>query len=69
MNINELSEASQHSNVMNDIWMANNFSGVDGLMLASLVKKFNFTPILVRPTGADFGYKTNDGTFLGNPNN
>lgn len=65
MKMSELSEASQRSCIMKDMWRANNYSGVDGLMLSSLVKTFNFTPILVKPTGVDFGYKTKDGQFLG----
>lgn len=65
MRLDELSKASQDSSVMKDAWRANNFSGLDGLILASLVKTFNFTPILVKPNGADFGYKAPDGKFLG----
>lgn len=65
MKLSELSKVSQDSYILREMWRANNFSGVDGFMLASMVKEFNFTPILVKPIGADFGYKTSDGTFLG----
>lgn len=65
MKLNELSEASQHSNIMKDMWRADNFTGVDGLILATVVKAFNFTPILLKPSGAEFGYKAPDGKFLG----
>lgn len=51
---------------MKDSWRSNNFSGIDGIMLASVVKSFNFTPILIQPDGADFGYKGADGQFIGN---
>lgn len=66
MMLDELSIASQGSSVMKDSWRSNNFSGIDGIMLASVVKSFNFTPILIKPDGADFGYKGSDGQFLGN---
>lgn len=66
MKLSDLSKASQASFLMKDIWRAHNYSGLDGLMLATVVKSFNFTPILVKPSGADFGYKTSDGKFLGN---
>lgn len=65
MKLDELSTASQSISFMKDSWLSNNFSGVDGFMLASVVKKFNFTPILIKPDGADFGYKGADGKFLG----
>lgn len=65
MKLTDLSKASQTSYLMKDIWRANNFSGLDGLMLSTVVKSFNFTPILVKPKGADFGYRTPDGKFIG----
>lgn len=65
MNLSELSKASQSSCIIKDMWRAYNFTGVDGFMLASIVKTFNFTPILVKPSGADFGYKAPNGKFLG----
>lgn len=66
MNLNELSTASQHSYIMKDSWRSENSIGMDGFMLSSLAKTFNFTPILVRPRGAEFGYKSTNGKFLGN---
>lgn len=63
--LNELSIASQTSSIMKDTWLSRNFSGVDGFMLASVVKSFNITPILMKPNGT-FGYKSSDGQFMGN---
>lgn len=65
MMLNELSKASQSSSLLKDSWRSNNFSGIDGILLASVVKAFNFTPILIKPDGAEFGYKISNGQFLG----
>lgn len=66
MKLNELSQAVQDSCIMKDSWRAANFTGIDGFMLSTFVKKFNFTPNLSKPRDGDFGYKTQDGQFLGN---
>lgn len=42
------------------------FHGVDGLVLATLVKKLNFTVNIVPPSnGIEYGYITDNGTFFG----
>lgn len=63
--LDELSQAVQDSYVMKDSWRAANFTGIDGFMLSTFVKKFNFTPNLSKPRDGDFGYKSQDGQFLG----
>lgn len=63
--LNELSQAVQDSCIMKDSWRAANFTGIDGFMLSSFVKKFNFTPNLAKPRDGDFGYKSQNGQFFG----
>lgn len=64
--LNELSHAVQNSRILKDSWRVANFTGIDGFMLLSFVEKFNFTPILSKPRDGDFGYRDQDGRFLGN---
>lgn len=64
--LNELSQAVQNSRILKDSWRVANFTGIDGFMLSSFVEKFNFTPILSKPREGDFGYRDQDGRFLGN---
>lgn len=60
MKLNELSTALQSSSILQNSWRSDNFSGIDGFVLSSVVKAFNFTPILIKSKGTEFGYKAAD---------
>lgn len=60
MKLNELSTALQSSSILQDSWRSDNFSGIDGFVVSSVVKAFNFTPILIKSKGTEFGYKAAD---------
>lgn len=42
------------------------FGGMDGIYLANMARVFNFTPHMIYPADADYGYKLPNGTFVGN---
>lgn len=54
-----------NSYLMNDVWRADGYGGVDGFMLANVAKMLNFTTVGIQQIGIDFGYKSDNGTFLG----
>lgn len=62
---NELPAVFHGSYLMKDSWRANGYGGVDGIMLSNVAKTLNFEAIVVEPRGIDFGYKSTNGTFLG----
>lgn len=62
----ELPNVLSKSYLTKDVWRADGYSGVDGLMLANAAKTLNFTAQNIPQIGIDFGYKDNDGEFVGN---
>lgn len=61
----EFPKAFRSSYLMRDAWRADEYSGVDGLMLANAAKSMNFTTVNVPQIGIDFGFKLSNGTFVG----
>lgn len=61
----ELPEPFVKSYLMEDIWRSDGYGGVDGIMLSNAAKTLNFTAINVPELGSDFGYKADNGTFVG----
>lgn len=53
------------SYLMKDTWRSDDYSGVDGIMLANAAKTMNFTTLNIPQIGIDFGYKADNGTFVG----
>lgn len=53
------------SYLMNDVWRTGGYGGVDGFLLAVAAKMLNFTPVNVPQLGIDYGFKSNNGTFVG----
>lgn len=54
-----------NSYLMNDVWRTEGYGGVDGFLLANSAKMLNFTPLNVPQIGIDYGFKSNNGTFVG----
>lgn len=65
LKVDELPESFSGSYLMNDIWRSDGYTGVDGLMLSCAAKTLNFTAINIPQLGIDFGWKANNGTFVG----
>lgn len=63
--VSELSKSFYSSYLINDISWSNGFTGIDGLLLSCVAKKFNFTAIIVPQKGADFGWRLENGSFIG----
>lgn len=55
-----------NSYFMNSIEESNGYGGLDGIVMGNLAKAMNFTAITVTPEHNDFGYKLNNGSFVGN---
>lgn len=51
---------------MNTIEESKGYGGLDGIVMGNLAKAMNFTAITVTPQHNDFGYKLNNGSFVGN---
>lgn len=45
--------------------LTNGINGFDGLILGNLAKMLNFRVDVIKPIGSDFGYKADNGTFIG----
>lgn len=50
---------------MNTLAKSNGYGGLDGIVLGNLAKAMNFTAIISTPMHSDFGYKLNNGSFVG----
>lgn len=50
---------------MNTLVESNGYGGLDGIVLGNLAKAMNFTAIISTPMHSDFGYKLNNGSFVG----
>lgn len=61
----EFPKPFRSSYLMKDAWRADEYSGVDGIMLANAAKSMNFTTVNVPQIGIDFGFKSSNGTFVG----
>lgn len=65
LQINELPRAFVGSYLMKDIARSNGYGGVDGIILANAAKTMNFTTMNIPQIGIDFGFKADNGTFVG----
>lgn len=65
MEAHELPEVARAMYLMKESWRSANFGGVDGLMVQSMAKTLNFSADIVVPTGIDFGFRADNGTFFG----
>lgn len=54
-----------NSYLMNDVWRAVGYGGVDGFLLATAAKMLNFTAVNVPQIGIDYGFQSGNGTFVG----
>lgn len=45
--------------------LTNGINGFDGLILGNMAKALNFRVDVIKPIGSDFGYKADNGTFIG----
>lgn len=64
----ELPTPFVNSYLMNDIWRADGYGGVDGFLLANAAKMLNFTTVNIPQIGIDYGFKSGNGTFVGKQN-
>lgn len=62
----DLPKVFRESYISKETWRADNYSGVDGIMLANAAKFLNFTTKNIPQIGIDFGYKDYSGQFVGN---
>lgn len=68
LKVDELPQAFTGSYLMNDIWRSDGYTGVDGFILACAAKAMNFTAVNIPQVGIDFGWKADNGTFVGKMN-
>lgn len=61
----ELPTPFVNSYLMNDVWRADGYGGVDGFLLANAAKMLNFTVVNIPQIGIDYGFKSGNGTFVG----
>lgn len=56
---------SYFMNIIND---SRGYGGVDGITLGNMARAMNFSTVVIKPIGIDFGYKLSNGTFTGKKN-
>lgn len=54
-----------HSYFSKGMRYAGGFNGFDGLILGNMAQQLNFRANIIKPIGNDYGYKLDNGTFIG----
>lgn len=61
----ELPDSFLKSYFSDGMKLTNGINGFDGLILGNMAKSLNFRVDIKKPIGSDFGYKADNGTFIG----